>query len=281
MVEQAELPISFKDVWFNGHKHLLPPAEEMGAVQAERFTDGLLRHGWSWNAAFDGNSVVIPQGEQLPVVQLAGGMTLTLLSPDWPKLRKLKPVWEKELKKAGLLEEKATVDVDPPGVESLGAIGVQEILDAARSTFAPDDSEANGSSICVLAEYDGRRAVLTGDAHVDRVMASLALMNDGAPVEVDAYKLSHHGSRGTHSSELMGLIECGRYLVSTDGSRHEHPHIEALARTIVHSTLPVELVFNYHGDVSSQWQSPAPKSHFGFKSTYPAPDENGIIRVEL
>lgn len=282
MVEQDDPPVSFKDVWFNGYRHLRPAAEEMGAVQAETLTEGLLRHAWPWNAAFAGGSVVIPDEGALPMIELAGGMRLTLLSPDWSKLCKLRPVWENELAKAGLIPGKAeAADIETPGIEAFGALDISEILVAAASSFKPDESEANGSSIAFIAEFAGRRAILTGDAHVDRMLKSLSRLNGGEPVSVDAYKLSHHGSRGTHSVDLMRLVRSSRFLVSTDGSRHGHPHDEAIARTVANAGGPVELVFNYDGDISRRWFGSAARKHFDFEATFPDTDTNGVKRVEL
>ena len=50
----------------------------------------------------------------------------------------------------------------------------------------------------------------------------------------------HHGSHGTHSVELMQEIRAKRFLISTDGSRHKHPHIESIARTVKHGGGDIE-----------------------------------------
>ena len=228
LVGDPALPVKFKDVWFNGLRHL-DRLQDFGPGQGETFTLGINAKHWTWNGAFGGGSVVIPDDGVLPVKPLADGMRLTLLSPTWHKLEKLKPVWMNELEKAGMIEEtKLPPDTDPPGLESFGALTVQDVEDYAASHFKGDSSEANGSSICVLAQFDGHSAVLTGDGHAEVIAASLAKlrMPNGDPVKVDAFKLSHHGSRGTHSVEVMQHIRCKRFLISSDGSRHKHPHVE-------------------------------------------------------
>lgn len=280
MLEAPDLPVSFKDVWFNGRKHL-EKIESLGANQAEQFTDGIQNKRWAWNAAFDGKSVVIPNSGKLPMKTLSGGMHLTLLSPTWQKLEALRPVWEAELRKAGLLGPEQD-DADLFGIESLGPLTVEEVEAAAASTFKPDNSEANGSSICVLAEFDGRKAVLTGDAHAPLMTDSLRkLRNGGPPLTLDAFKISHHGSHGTHTVELMSEIRSKRFLISTDGSRHKHPHIESIARTIKHGGGNIELVFNYVSTHTSRWDVESLKNHFGYATTYPEDNEAGMIRTEL
>jgi hypothetical protein len=282
LVDDPELLVSFKDVWFNGLRHL-DRLQDFGAVQGERFTEGVAAKGWSWNAAFDGGSVVIPDDGVLPVKSLADGMRLTVLSPTWDKLEKMKPAWEKELEKAGMRAAAPVPDTDPPGLESFGALTIQDVEDAAASRFTGDESEANGSSICVLVEFDGRSAVLTGDAHADIVAASLAKLRqaNGGPFRTDAFKLSHHGSRGTHSVDVMRQIRCKRFLVSSDGSRHQHPHVESIARTVKNSGGRTELVCNYESAQTSTWNLPALKRHYDYEMVFPAGGEPGIVRVAL
>ena len=281
LVADPDLPVSFKDVWFNGRKHL-DRLQDFGAGQGEKLTDGIAARGWSWNAAFDGRSVVIPDDGVLPDKDLTDGMRLKLLSPTWQKLEKLRPVWDDELEKADMSPRARAPDTDPPGLESFGALTVEEVEDAAASRFKADDSAANGSSICVLAEFDGRRAVLTGDAHAEIVAASLAKLRsaDGSAISIDAYKLSHHGSRGTHSVELMQQVRCRRFLVSSDGSRHKHPHVESIARTLLHSGGGIELVCNYHTAQTGAWDIAELKEHYGYRMRFPEAGE-GLTRVEL
>jgi beta-lactamase superfamily II metal-dependent hydrolase len=282
LVADPDLPVRFKDVWFNGRRHL-DRLQDFGALQGEAFTQGIAAKGWQWNAAFNGASVVIPDRGMLPVKKLADGMRLTVLSPTWQKLEKLSPVWDEELDKAGMGLSPPAPDTDPPGLESFGALTIEDVEDAAAARFKSDDSAANGSSICVLAEFDGRRAVLTGDAHADVVAASLARLGgaSGGAVSLDAFKLSHHGSRGTHSVDLMRQIRCRRFLVSSDGSRHKHPHVESIARTLRNSGGGIELVCNYQSPQTSAWDQAALKAYYGYEMAFPIGGEPGLARVAL
>jgi beta-lactamase superfamily II metal-dependent hydrolase len=282
LVADPDLPVGFKDVWFNGRRHL-DRLQDFGALQGEAFTQGIAARGWQWNAAFNGASVVIPDGGTLPVKDLADGMRLTVLSPTWQKLEKLSPVWDEELDKAGMTLRPSAPDTDPPELESFGALTIEDVEDAAAARFKADDSAANGSSICVLAEFDERRAVLTGDAHADVVAASLARLRgaSGGVVRLDALKLSHHGSRGTHSVELMRQIQCRRFLVSSDGSRHKHPHVESIARTLRNSGGCIELVCNYQSPQTSVWDQAELKEYYGYEISFAVGGEPGLARVAL
>jgi beta-lactamase superfamily II metal-dependent hydrolase len=285
LIKDPEIKVRFKDVWFNGEQHLQRPKQEseaFGAVQGEALTEGIRRCRWKWNAAFKGNSVVIPDSGRLPVKVLAGGMRLTLLSPTWGKLQKLAPVWAKELRKAGLVKKRARADVDPPGLEGFGPPTIAEVELAAVSPFEGDPSAANGSSICLLAEFDGRRVVLAGDGHAEILASSLAkLRRNGRSIKLDAYKVSHHGSRGTHSVELMRLMRCKRFLISTDGSRHKHPHDESIARILKYGGGGLELRFNYASEYTSRWDNSRLKKHYRYMTVYPTPRKKGLLRTDL
>lgn len=281
LITDPDLPVSFKDVWFNGKCHL-DKAQNFGAVQGEALSAGILKRGWKWNAAFKGKSVVIPDSGRLPVKRLAGGMSLTVLSPTWDKLEQLAPVWERELKKAALAKKKAKADRDPPDSESYGAPTVEEIEAAAASVFVADKSEANGSSICLLAEFDGRKVVLAGDGHADVLTASLAKLREGGKrVKLNAFKLSHHGSRCTNSVDLMRQIRCKKFLISTDGSRHDHPHLESICRILKHGGRNLELRFNYESAYTGQWNVDRLKKRYGYRTVYPQPDAKGLLPTIL
>ncbi|RQO66833.1 hypothetical protein DBR40_21510 [Pedobacter sp. KBW01] len=76
--------------------------------------------------------------------------------------------------------------------------------------------------------------------------------NDGDnKLIVDYVKVSHHGSHNNTSNALLGLIDCGNYIFSTNGGtgRSRHPSRETIARILYHPgrdlTKEVNLYFNY------------------------------------
>jgi beta-lactamase superfamily II metal-dependent hydrolase len=285
LIDDPRRAVRFKDVWFNGQRHLqrhLQKVEGFGAVQGEAFTKEIATLGGTWNEAFDKKSVVIPDDGSLPVKVLEDGMRLTLLSPIWDKLEDLAPVWETELRKAALGKKKAAADKDTPSIEGFGPLTVAEVDAAADMPFERDRSAANGSSICLLADFDGRRVALGADGHAEVLTASLArLGKPGKPIELDAYKLSHHGSQGTHSVELMQQMRSKRFMVSTNGSGHEHPHLESIARTLKYGGGGIELCFNYQSQYTSRWNEPQLKKRYGYKTVYPNLGEEGLLRTDL
>lgn len=278
VVEDKAFPVTFRDVWFNGFNHLQDPdLEPFGAKQGERLTDALVAGG-RWNQAMQRRSIEIGSMRQRT---LAGGLRLKLLSPDRAKLELLIPVWKDEAKKAGLIPG---VDPKPeprePGVEAFGRLDVDEL---AAEPFTPDPSEANGTSIVVLAEFDGRRALLAADGHADRLEASIRQLarREGGRLRLDAFKLPHHGSRKNVSRQLIELVDCGRYLFSTNGSQFHHPHPEAVARVIKFGGPNPELVFNYRSDETLAWDDRSLKRRHPYTTTYPTRAENGTISIDV
>ena len=279
LVEDPNLPVRFKEVWFNGFHHLkFGDLETFGAVQGERFTAGLTLHHWPWNQIFDGGPVMTDDHREPVAMPLEGGMVLYLLSPNRAKLTALAPVWEKECEKAGIVAGQAGRPDGPPGFERFGSIDIDRL---AETPFDPDGSRANGSSIAVLAEFDGRRALLAGDAHVDRLIESLKSFAapGGGRVPIDAFKIPHHGSKHNLSRELLELIDCKTYLVSTNGSYFNHPNPETIARIIKFGGDSRRIHFNYRSEETTIWDNPAWQRRYGYATSYPVDD--GSITVSL
>lgn len=280
LLEDPDLDLSLKEIWFNGYDHLIGAAlETFGAVQGERLTTALLRRKAHWNTAFNGGPVKITDTGELPQIELAGGMTLTLLSPDTDKLAKLAPKWDAECEEAGLRPGIEARRSEVEGLETFGAQLNVEML-AARP-LKPDTTLPNGSSIALLAEYDGIRVLLAADAHIDRLVPSLqALVENGEHLRLDAFKLSHHGSSGNISREMLELIECPRYLISTNGSYFKHPAAEAIARLLKFGGASKTLYFNYASDYTNLWDDANLRGAYNYSVEYPT-DHDGTLRVSL
>jgi hypothetical protein len=282
LLEDRAIALRPHDVWFNGWDHL--PSDLMGSKQAERLSRAIHKRRLPWNKEFGGKAVRLtgtlaqPNPDVLPEITLPGGMVLTLLSPTYEGLAKLRPVWKKELDKAHLTPGSAA---EPVGeADRLG--GVRRPLEPdkdAKERFQSDTSEANGSSIAFLAEYEGRSALLTGDAHAPVLEASIRtiLRNRGQDkLRVGAFKLPHHGSKYNLSPSLLGLVDTRRFLISTDGtSKSRHPDPVALARIV--TTVPgAHLEFNYATDYSKPWDNARIKRKYGHTVVFPGHSETWL-----
>jgi len=258
-------PFVVKDVWFNGWRHLDEAHGLLGGKQGEYFSALLARRldDGCWNGAFDGKAVVVHDNEALPERSLAGDMTLTLLSPTIPKLAKMRDAWRKDI---GDVIEPGDLDAAwellarqkryLPGQGLLGS--TPELDKLLEKQSRPDNAAANGSSIAFLAEFAGKSCLFLADAHPDAVCASLRRLLQARGLSrlvVDAVKVSHHGSKGNTTDELMSLIESPRFLFSTNGAQFGHPDREAVQRVIARSTREPTLYFNYITERNREWKS--------------------------
>lgn len=273
LLEQlGPLGITFGDVWFNGYLHLdnqrMPePDDVLGGKQGEQLSVLIDEARLNWNQAFDRHAVMVPDNGPLPQRDFAG-MKLTLLSPTFEKLQILKPVWEQEVRKAGLVPGAAYEVVEAKSdSDILGDMTVEQL---AKVPFKMDPSEANGSSIAFLAEFDGKKVLFGADSHADVVYKSLKRgpLKGKDALDIAAYKVAHHGSKGNTDEVLVKAVPARHYLLSTNGDQHEHPDPEAVARIAVHGPQGKSLYFNYKSPFNNQWSSPARRNKWHYSTVF-------------
>ncbi|MFD0416674.1 ComEC/Rec2 family competence protein [Streptomyces sp. NPDC127108] len=276
LLEDPDRTVEFGDVWFNGFDHL-HDREIFGAVDGEKLTTELIAQQLPWNTAFEGRSIEVGH----PLTWFDDGSTMEVLAPDRRLLESLIPTWKAKCQEAGLIP-----GVDPlereaaPGIERFGAIDVDEL---AAAPFKRDRSPTNPTSIALLFEFEGTRIVFTGDADDPRLVDSIRprAEDEGGRLRIDALKVAHHGSSKNVSNELLGLLDCGRYLISTNGKVHGHPDDIAIARILKNGGASKDLVFNYR-DRAADWDLAGLKQEFGYRVLAPAPaDEDGFVTVEF
>lgn len=159
--------------------------------------------GWSVNEPFDGPVVLPQQGARTITL---GPLKLTVVCPHAAQLEKLHAAWDRWLKQ----HPKA-------------------IANPAAARASRDTSPYNLSSIVVLAECDGKRMLLTGDARDDHILAGLdaaGIAQDGS-THVDILKLPHHGSIRNMRAEFFARVTADHYVISADG-RHGNPETDTL-----------------------------------------------------
>lgn len=282
MLSDPAVPIRFRDVWFNGYQHLHDSGiESFGPIQGERLSEILLAPGRKWNARFGGKSVELKRVHK--PIKLTGGLTLRLLSPDRDAMEALIPEWERECKKAGLIAGAAASPDGagaPAGFEAFGgAINVEAL---AAAEFTPDPSKPNATSIAVLAGFADRQVVLAADGGAERLAKSLAPLpkNESGRVPLAAFKLPHHGSRYNLSPELLALVDCRRFLISSNGTFFDHPQPETIAR-ILKAVPHSDLVFNYRSTEALIWNDEDLMRDWHYRPIYPPENEDGTISVDL
>lgn len=287
LFKDQDLPVTFKEVWFNAYHHLNDGNfEDFSPVQGENLSAELVQRVQTqqceWNASFGPGyqkAVALPSDDTLLDIDMGDGMTLTLLSPSREKMEDLIPTWETECKAAGMVAGAAAQNPLPEGFEDFMAIDIDAL---AEESFEEDPSKPNGSSIAVLAQYNGKSALFSGDAHADLLEASISQLHDvGNPLEIDVFKLSHHGSRRNVSKSLLQGIRCKHYLVSTNGSYFDHPDPVAMSRLIKYGGPDKHIWFNYSSDETKTWDVTSWKQDYDYELHYPADNADGYQVINL
>ncbi|MFC8058058.1 ComEC/Rec2 family competence protein [Bacillus cereus] len=167
------------------------------------------------------------------------GAVFKILSPNYNALTKLNEKWEVEI------EEETSLEIN--NQKNSDYTEALQIL--ADRKFKQDTSNVNASSIAFLFEYNCKKVLLLGDSHPSIIQEGLEKLGYSSEnkLYVDVVKISHHGSRRNTSGELLELIECRDFIISTNGGRgvRQFPDKESLSRIVMAMSLPVTFHFNY------------------------------------
>lgn len=284
----------------------------MSVNEAEKISAVLVFENKPWNIAFDGRPVALADN-QLPVIQLAGGMTLTLLSPRSRELEKLSRKWQKDLESQGRtpnmqgmtdqdrnrreVTDEDLNQADVPDEETAPTSGAgytdfaspptqEQIYALAAETFRSDRSVANGSSIAFLAEFEGAALLIGSDAWAEVLIDSISKLVHDRGIDrlgLTGMFVPHNGSKSSLSMPLLEIIDCPNYFFSTDGAMYRHPDPQTIARILVHRKDfgdGTTLHFNYRTEQTSIWGDEQLQRVFNYRAVFPEGDEPGL-RVKL
>ncbi|QYE35684.1 MULTISPECIES: hypothetical protein [Sphingosinicellaceae] len=174
-----------------------------GIAEGARLRRSAARIGVPVNAAFAGG-VIRPDGSARFAVDLAD-VRLTVVGPTAANLGQLRTAWLRWIADHG-----------------------DRMADAAALANA-DRSVPNLSSVVLLAEADGRRMLLTGDARGDHILQGLeaaGLLVDGR-IALDLLKVQHHGSDRNADAGFFERVTADVYVISANG-KHGNPDLQTL-----------------------------------------------------
>jgi beta-lactamase superfamily II metal-dependent hydrolase len=269
------LELTFGDVWFNAPTRPATRGVAEGQSLAEVLGAGDAK--LPWNRAFAGQRVVTPEeGGFVEVPCREGEPKITVLSPAPKQLASLFKVWDKELERLRRKEHDKAVAA---AGATRGRVALDPKVLAAKVTSV-DRAPANGSSIALLVEHGNASVLLAADAFAGVLVPALGAVarqrRQTRGLKVDALKLSHHGSRGNVTVDLLKAIRADHYIVSTNGAIFNHPDDEAIARVVVHGGRHPKLWFNYDNERCRRWADAKLRALHGFDVTMPKQDGVGI-----
>lgn len=242
---------------------LIEPVE-ISARQGSSLAALLLGGGYRWNTG-DGTRSI--NSTDTPLFELRQDVRLRVIGPPVARFEQLHRRWIAELRRMGFAgnigatevfddafefhcafeDLHAGVRVEPTALSASASRGLYE-------AYLSDNSVTNGSSISLIVEVGSSRLLLLGDSWAEDIEAALrTLPNTVSPMMFDVIKISHHGSLHNTSPELLELIDAPVFLISSNGERHSHPHLEVL-KAIVDRPADFQrhLHFNYTTPASQQ-----------------------------
>lgn len=170
-----------------------------------------------------------------------GGARFTFLAPHAEDLRKLALSWEEVIAQENNRQISARKKDWDEGFHTL-----------VSRPFRRDSSLTNASSIAFLWEYAENSILFLADSQPDKYLTAIERIKTErgqARIPVDVVKLAHHGSKHNFSEELLDLVECNRFVISTDASKHGLPDKETLVKIICHKYrnphTKLQVFFNY------------------------------------
>lgn len=274
----------------------------MSIRQGDRI--GLLIRDFSrpWNRIFDGKPIVVPDDGPLPRVPLAGGVTITLLSPLTEQLGRLQTLWQRDLMKARVspdaleLVGPSTLADEEEAVPATGEterVRGQRAFDAVRADadleslanvpFHDDMSIPNGSSIALLIEAGEHSLLIGADAYSRVLETSIRRLLDERGqdrLRLSVFVVPRGGSRTSVSRELLELINCNRYVIASSGRRYNHPNSESIARILVYGRAEPDaqqtLIFNYRSKFNEVWANRLLQQRYRYQAIYPVGDQAGL-----
>ena len=163
--------------------------------------------GLNMNSGFDDLLQFSPSAKAL---NMGAHLAFTVLGPRQAELDALHAKWDREVK--ALLAKKKKKKTG--GGSELSAADLR----ALAAEFV-DESIHNLSSVVVLAEFEGKRMLLTGDARGDFILKSLreAKLIKNGKIAVDIFKVPHHGSVRNAAAELFETVIADHYVFSANG----------------------------------------------------------------
>lgn len=228
-----------KNIWFNSgtlineHFNSQEASENIDEIDFNFDPKTSMRQGISFEKLILDNNISNTHviNTDANTNNILDGVEFTILSPTDRELKKLLNLWEKS----------------PYNPHTSSSNDYNESLtELLKNEFKEDNAIHNGSSIAFILKLEGKEMLFLGDAHPSVVLSSLIELGYSKEnkLKIDFVKVSHHGSKANTSNELLELIECDKFIISTDNSKHGLPNKETFAR-IINKHENCKLYFNY------------------------------------
>jgi hypothetical protein len=96
---------------------------------------------------------------------------------------------------------------------------------------------------------------------------------------VDLIVLSHHGSRTSITPALLGVLDCDRFIVATNGALFGHPDAEAIGLLGRDRARPATVYFNYWSATTAPYADEELQRRLNILAVYPEDGRPSTIAV--
>lgn len=226
-----------KEIWFNFGKGLQEALKIEGVNRDIYLYDNDAKISWQQGDSLEGKiqSTNMYRKSFIKAIDcfLLGGAEITILSPSVETLYEF--------------AKKETDDSKLSAKIACMSDYNKEISDLNEIEFEGAVSLTNKSSIAFLFEFEGKKLLLLGDAEAATIEKSLLRLGYSREnrLKVDYCKIAHHASKHNTSKELIEMIDCRDYIISTQRTTQGRPSKECLSRIICNVASPVNFYCNY------------------------------------
>ena len=278
LLKDPDFPVTFGDIWFNGRPQMEQAYSDiLGINQGDELST--LLEAWSlpWNEEFSGAPIYLNGEGDVHLTTLPGGMNCYVIGPPAGQLKRLADDW------LDIIDGVEPSDNEPDDILGRDDTWPAEWKDSSKK----DGSVTNASSISLALEYEGRWALLPGDAFADDILDGVNSLAETTGTEIpefSVFKLSHHCSVKNISEELIQSVPADQYLISTDGTTHKHPDNQALLRLIKWSGRRPYFAFNYSIEKTRWWlenKDALPMEYQQYDAEGPYLESNGWLTVKV
>ena len=225
-----------KEMWFDFGEKL----QNLLGIRSKEQKISLYNNGTgiSWKQGMDVEEKVREAGIKSRVVEKlerisVGGADITILSPSREILRKFAEQHEEK--------EKSITQITYSNDYH------QSIFELNQKEPEKKISLANKSSIACLFEFNGQGILFLGDADADEVAGALTELGYSKEnkLKVNYCKIAHHASKHNTTNELIQMLDCSNYIISTQQTTQGRPSKECLSRIVCNSEKPITFYCNY------------------------------------
>lgn len=240
LLSQKDFDFSMiKEIWFDFGNDLQDIFEVSGSNNKVCLYDNSVEISWKQGVELE--EKIQTEGIRRRIVTKlekisVGDTSITILSPSKEVLKKLS--------EQGKEDKKETTEI------AYNNDYQESIIELNRREQDRKVSLTNKSSIACLLEVEKVKILLLGDAAAEEIVKSLMELgySKNNKLKVDFCKIAHHASRHNTSNELIQMLECSNYIISTRQTPKGRPSKECLSRIICNSSKEVCFYCNYELD---------------------------------